>query len=885
VRDEAGRPVVGARITLQPTSGSWWAGPPQEVHAVTDGEGIAAFKVRHPDPEPLFEGWSVNMSVEAEGFAPRRDWLHLFPGAVVEREVILHKATTTIIRLLGPDRAPLPGAEFSISYADADNYLRIDPARANEKGEYALLHGPLRWPIFVRVGRYYESCRDAPEVEVVLSEDEIPAGSLDRRLVLKLITSGGAPAAGWFVAPDAKESGADGLLGGEMVHHSVAESLERVGLSAEGAAEVVLERLGEHLAIISPEGALFIYPLAPKSWPAGERRVTLQLPPVRRMHAGRVVREDGGVAAGLGVVAGDSVRFLGRYRSLGIGGPYLFGPPQTPLWRAAASDGTPVGSFFTDAEGRFEVPVYAGARIAWSVVTGTRDRRWIDLDSPEGEVRVEQGQDWRLPAKLKCVTFDFRDERGRRIEAMSLSCGGWVHSDSRGVSVFVKIPVDDLKIETHARGWRPLEVLYDVSAPEDQEIRLTMPDSLRLPPLAGRVLDADGRPVEGASVSLYETGKSPRPGQRSYLGLNAETDAEGRFSFDAAPDECFVALRRDDPDGYTRTLPGWLDEPFAVTAADRDVTIRLKRAGSVRILLPAGTSRLQRHLSLSGEERPGEEPFARRHHPKHDVGGASLSAPFVRPGRYEFLASYPEGDHDLRGVAGIAVDVAAGEEAVVDLRAPGHYPPLKLPRAPVDISVTHDGRPVSGAVVKVYAVPEKDAPDGTPTIRASNLSDDAGNARFDAVKGRRYFAFARALGRLVGWRTFAAADRSSVEIEMVPAISLAVRVGETVSSHEVRIRMPGIDEDEAAALLAALGIHRPLLLRLRGGERREEAKEGLGFLSSEGPAGFVAEDLPAGHAVLVEVLDRVGGEVLARREETLSAEGGPVHELSIEMAR
>jgi hypothetical protein len=35
----------------------------------------------------------------------------------------------------------------------------------------------------------------------------------------------------------------------------------------------------------------------------------------------------------------------------------------------------------------------------------------------------------------------------------------------------------------------------------------------------------------------------------------------------------------------------------------------------------------------------------------------------------------------------------------------------------------------------------------------------------------------------------------------------------------------------------------------------------------------------------VEVLDRVGGEVLARREETLSAEGGPVHELSIEMAR
>jgi hypothetical protein len=888
VRDEAKRQIAGARITLYHTAHYKDSQEHRGIKATTGREGTAALELQHPDPKsPAGEVWSLRMQVEAEGHAPRHDWLLLLPGAVVEREVSLEPAKTTVIRLRAEDGSPLPGVEFQFSYADLGGSMRSYHAKTDGKGEYAFVHGTLHsWGLTVNAGRRYKRFRDVPHVEMTLSREDLPVSSLDRRLVVKLLGPNGAPAAGWFVAPNPRGSIGGGPIGGEMTSDFAAESLERVGPDGKS----VIDRPNEHLAIVSSEGVLFMYPLAPRTWRGTERRLTLRLPPVRRLHTGRVVRKGGAGVANLPLVPGESVRFLGSRNSLGIGQPYFQGPPRIPLSGATASDGTPVGSLFTDAKGHLEVPVYFGVKITWSIVLEERNSWAIDLRSLGAEIHPLESHRRRQLAKNKRITFDFRDERGERIPEMLVSCQGYAggthvlnksggHYDARGCNVFVDAAVDRLEIKTQARGWRPFEKKLYVS-PQDSTVSFTVPDTLRLPPLTGSVFDPDGRPVEGARVGLWQP--SPyQAGEPASTGMTTETGADGRFAFKAAPDECTIKLYRFGIPGAPKPLPGWIDGPIEVTPDRRRIDVRLKRSGSVTVLLPGPVPYPDRFY-LSGRDKPAADAYPPSYYLHYDQTARTLTAPFVRPGCYMLHASYPGGDYDVLGIAGVAADVGAGEQAVIDLRVGGRYLPRRLPHAWVGVLVTHADQPVSGAVVTLYTMPKKENLAGRPVHRASDLSSDVGRVRFDCVIGTDYLAFARVHGRLVGWTVFRATEGRSIAIEAVAAKTLAVQPEESIYSAQVCVTMPDTGQTEAAAVFTALELYEPHRFTLRDARcAKQEDGQAAGLLQWDGPAGFVAEDLPVGHMFVVEARGRQGGAVLHTREVTLAADGDAVQEIKI----
>lgn len=70
--------------------------------------------------------------------------------------------------------------------------------------------------------------------------------------------------------------------------------------------------------------------------------------------------------------------------------------------------------------------------------------------------------------------------------------------------------------------------------------------------LAGKVLDVDNRPVEGARVFAYD-GTDTR---RSANFLSAPTDQEGSFHMVLAPGRYWVVARLKKADGYGPLMPG-----------------------------------------------------------------------------------------------------------------------------------------------------------------------------------------------------------------------------------------------------------------------------------------------------------------------------------------
>ena len=103
-------------------------------------------------------------------------------------------------------------------------------------------------------------------------------------------------------------------------------------------------------------------------------------------------------------------------------------------------------------------------------------------------------------------------------------------SDLDGAFELAGVPPGETVVTVHLAEYAPrlLTVTADPQRPGTLEVKLTT-----AAPLAGRVVDPDGKPVPGAMVMTgkwhgYET-----------LGLQAMTDAEGRFTLRDAPAEDF----------------------------------------------------------------------------------------------------------------------------------------------------------------------------------------------------------------------------------------------------------------------------------------------------------------------------------------------------------
>ena len=196
----------------------------------------------------------------------------------------------------------------------------------------------------------------------------------------------------------------------------------------------------------------------------------------------------------------------------------------------------------------------------------------------------------------------------------------------------------------------------------------------------------------------------------------------------------------------------------------------------------------------------------------------------------------------------MSFEIKAGQTTTVDLRGPqaaGLMKSLLAKRNPAGdawttFSVRHDGRPVSGVELTLWAIADD------RQRLAVDLTDDAGHARCRLAAGGRYVAVARHRGRLIGWETFAT-PCDTVAIALRPCGTLVIEPPDPHPDPDAEPSHPTL-----RASLQNLPAGSPRnLLRLLCGEHcvvdDDTVLQELLPFYEESPA-WLLEDLPAGAA-------------------------------------
>ncbi len=321
------------------------------------------------------------------------------------------------------------------------------------------------------------------------------------------------------------------------------------------------------------------------------------------------------------------------------------------------------------------------------------------------------------------------------------------------------------------------------------------------------------------------------------------------------------------------------------------------------------------------QERQKRNWFAPRCYFEYQAAARCLQSTALQPGTYR-LENYDRDSIETIGdLSDVRVEVKAGENATVDLRARKVGPPpiAARPKAWTTVTVKHHDQPLSGAEVTVFADVEHPADvarwieelkSHDPEVRRSavvklklagaqavdavnaalppsqadklladlktldsdglellsaDLSDDVGHTRCEVETGRRCVAVARVRGRLIGWREFTAGG-GPVSVEMHAARTLAVHLKTVDDQREGRD-----DLTPWIGLAKPSGVSARALMRVIG-RLGEWAGTPVGTvpgrdilqqrwpMPEDGPSAWVLEDLPAGETCEVELRGRPSGD-------------------------
>jgi len=226
-------------------------------------------------------------------------------------------------------------------------------------------------------------------------------------------------------------------------------------------------------------------------------------------------------------------------------------------------------------------------------------------------------------------------------------------------------------------------------------VRVVLPAESRI---AGRIVDAAGRPLEGVSVEAWTQREVPwRSGTWPHRAAAAFSAADGSFVFgQLAAGEWALLLQGEDDAEHSVSVP------LAAGGTAALGVVTLPRAGSVtgRVTYadgsPAGdvevTADFQRQLPPAGRHRQQTAPD----------GSFTLNG--LTPGRWRLT---PGASQPARPSTSVELDVGAGVAHQVELRA------ARGPR--VTGRVTFRGAPVEGAVLVLRRV----EPDGRLTSGSS----------------------------------------------------------------------------------------------------------------------------------------------------------------------
>lgn len=612
VVDEEERPVGGARLRLTARGGESDEAPeaPAERRYATAGRD-GRFEIRG------LAGGRWDLTATAEGYRDAvEEGVEVATGEVpAELRLVLERGVEVSGRVTGADGEPVAAARIVVSGAGGARPASAVPSRrraaTDGDGHYrlgGLDPGPTRFTV------------EHPEYRRLVREHEVAPGhaGVDFQLrrggeiVGRVVDSEGRGVAGARVTARPPSEGYSTLDTGRSVATAADGRFRIAGLS-EGSYTVGAEKAGYAAAQTERPIALGDGPAAPV-----ELRLTRGV-----SVAGRVL--------GLGFDE------LSRVRIVGL-------QPQRPTPPAAAE---------ADYEGRYRLP---GLRPGdWTVIARVDDggktvHESVHLEPGAGEVRLDLDFGGGLTLSGRVVR-GAAPVSGAEIQASAETTlsGAWTETDQGGRFLLEGLDPGLYTLEVSAPSGGPAHRRrIELSGDRDLVVEL---DEATVRGLV--VADADGRPIEGAVVSLdaRDGGALPRSGPRP----SARTDAAGAFTLAGLAPRRY-RLQAKSP-GYGAATA----EVEAVAGAGEPVELRLRPTDGLdlRVVHPGGAP--------AGEIRVAAL----------DVAGRPVLAGAypTRGGGWVRLAELPAGSWSLLAAT------AGSATAARRVTAPGEPVTLVLPEA------------------------------------------------------------------------------------------------------------------------------------------------------------------------------------------------------------
>ncbi|MGI9244102.1 MAG: hypothetical protein ACR2RV_25115 [Verrucomicrobiales bacterium] len=790
VSDQDLDPIPGASAILRP-----WKAPSAApiTPAKTDSAGETTHTIPLPDGNPI----GFDLEISRDGYFPETTKLIATPGAKLTTEVTLTKKIATRLRFLEVDRSPAAHRRFVMR---SWNKLTTD-----ENGEFLFTHPPFKKSFTLTFRGQSFTIRPTdggttkeiqpiavPQLTSFLSSNPHPQlypSPTDPVATVRgiLVSPSGEPARGWLIAKQVRKTGGWMIISSVIIPGSAHfeyryNSIEPV--ADDGSFE--LSPAFEDLIIVSPEGVPFRYPLNPSAWTSesGLKETTITTPKIDT------------TSMKLRLSSAEGEPAIGYRAEPDYGSSYDIWDLRPTIddrqERVYADQPSPPALFdrlsnpaVSDGDGEITIPIHPWRnrrRIGLIPPAENLDGHWTwpNINQLEGG-KVAFFKEYPQAAAARIAKFQLRDltitslkdSDGKKIDPERLRWtltvkdnwstsgkGGFV--PTRPGSTSYRLAVIGGEGQLRFDYQNPRGVLNHLTIPFDLDNPLPAERAIQLEvdkeaPLAlsGKILDANGEPLENIRLHLIDP--TATDSNRKYLQIFALTNRAGEFKFPTAPSECSMTVAAVPNERQIFPLDDLVEIP-AVTGSNRKLEMKLKPTGSVTIKLLDPKGLPDRLFLFSKGEELGPDSRMRIFLYQSDTDPFVYDSPFVAPGDYQ-LASI---QGRFRSLSDSTITVTADQNTKIEITPPAELaPPIPPPLVPVQITVTRNGKPAPGIIVKSEPIQEKASqnPFGRHvTNYVGDTTDNDGKAHFRAANGAKIFYAVMDHQQRTAWKTVEISD-------------------------------------------------------------------------------------------------------------------------------
>lgn len=250
-----------------------------------------------------------------------------------------------------------------------------------------------------------------------------------------------------------------------------------------------------------------------------------------------------------------------------------------------------------------QLDVYTGGNVSWSDVVIPEGLQITDerleshvFKSTDGAVLegavVDMANKKPIVATMRLERVESQAKGGYRYTLVDLKV-----TDQQGHWVLKNAPAGWFRLVINAEGYVPRIAGY---TKQDGRPCWNQHDAAlsKAAPVAGRVTDGDGKPLEGVEVRLADAGSNAEGRYESPENYAAKTDADGCFRVEQFPagNARVIALKN----GYCQLGLG-----PTVTAPTSEVSIRMAKAAEARVIVRFGDKKRPPEYLVSIEPEGG----------------------------------------------------------------------------------------------------------------------------------------------------------------------------------------------------------------------------------------------------------------------------------------